>query len=119
MRKLELIPAVLLLLATGVEAQINPFGRYSSDRITEEDKRLAEQASAKIYQAAAPQIGASQTWNNPGTGNEGTVTLVGFREHQGLPCRTLRYTLEVKGHDNPVELVFDRCRTDDGQWKVL
>lgn len=119
MRKAMAILAAVVFLAAGVEAQINPFGRYSSDRLTEEDKHLAEQASAKIYQAPAPPVGTSEGWNNPGTGNRGTVTLVGFREYQGLPCRTLRYTVEFSGTDRPVELTLDRCRTGDGQWKIL
>lgn len=121
MRKIEIVAATMLLLvAVNADAQnINPFGRYASDLMTEEDRHLAEQASARIYQAAAPSIGTSETWHNPATGNHGTVTLVGFREYQGLPCRTLRHMLELKGRDKPIELVLNRCRTEDGQWKLL
>lgn len=120
MRKIEIIAALLLLVTAKADAQgVNPFGRYSSDLLTEADRDLAEQASARIYEAAAPSIGASEAWINPSTGNHGTVTLIGFREYQGLPCRTLRHRLEIKGYQRPIEFVLNRCRTEDGQWKLL
>ncbi len=119
MRKTNVITASLVFIASAAAAQINPFGHHSVDRLTAEDRQLAEQASAKLYQAPAPQIGASESWNNPSTGNHGTVALIGVREHQGLPCRTLRHRLEIQGVAKPIEFVLNRCRTGDGQWKIL
>jgi surface antigen len=119
MRGLHIAAAVLLLLTVGVDAQINPFGRYSSDRLSERDKHLAEEASARIYTSQSPAIGKSEAWANPETGHKGTVTLVNLREREGLPCRTLRYTIAFEPAAQPVEFVLDRCRTGTGEWKLL
>jgi surface antigen len=120
LRRAALGVALMLLAAGTASAQLtSPFGRESIDHVTDEDRRLAEEASAKIYKPSSPQIGTSESWDNPATGNHGTVTLVRFREYQGLPCRTLRHIIYVKDRDRQFEFVIDRCRTSDGQWKLL
>jgi surface antigen len=113
------LSSTLLLVGAASAQLINPFGRQSIDNVTAEDRRMAEAASARIYTLPSPQIGTSESWKNDASGNRGTVTLVRFREYQGLPCRTLRHDVYVRARNQRFEFVIDRCRTDDGQWKIL
>lgn len=106
-------------LAVPATAQINPFGPYSGDNLTTDDRRLAEEASSKVYLAQAPSIGTTQSWSNSATGNSGTITLVRIHDYRGMPCRTLEHRIRVKARTEPVVFHLDRCRTDAGEWKIL
>jgi surface antigen len=111
-----LLAALLAIgLAVPASAQINPFGR--DQRITNEDLRLIDAASAKLYKTETPQVGAVERWTNPATGNSGTVTLTQIFEKSGMPCRKLRHSIRVKGAKDPVIYIFDRCRVKSGEWK--
>jgi surface antigen len=100
-------------------AQINPFGPYSFDELTADDKRLAEEAASKVYQASAPTVGASQSWSNSVSGNSGTITLVRVHDYRGMPCRTLQHRVKMQDRAEPIVFHLDRCRTDAGEWKIL
>ena len=115
--------AAVSVLATGapVFAQgISPFGRYSAtEHITTEDRRIMESLSAKLYQADNPQIGATEHWSNPKSGNSGTVSLIEVFEKDGMPCRKMRHRITIKGMKDPMIFVFNRCRLQSGEWKVM
>jgi surface antigen len=116
---LRLIAALsLLTVAAPATAQINPFSRYQNN-ITNEDLRLIEAASTKLYKTDSPQVGATERWNNPNTGNSGTVTLTQVFEKDGMPCRKLRHRITVKGEKDPAVYIFNRCRVKSGEWKLL
>jgi surface antigen len=106
-------------LAAPAGAQINPFGPYSGDYLTTDDRRLAEEASSKVYRAQAPSIGATQSWANSASGNSGTITLIKVHDYHGMPCRTLEHRVQIKERTEPVVFHLDRCRTETGEWKIL
>jgi surface antigen len=111
--------ATILLLDASAFAQVNPFGRASGGRITNDDLHLIEAAASKLYKADNPQVGASEKWNNPTTGNAGTVSLTQVFEKDGMPCRKLRHRIAVKGAKDPLIYIFNRCRVKSGDWKLL
>jgi surface antigen len=104
-------------LAAPAIAQINPFSRNQS--ITNEDLKLIESASVKLYKVDSPKVGAAERWDNPNSGNSGTVTLTQLFEKDGMPCRKLRHRIAVKGQKEPVIYIFNRCRVKSGEWKLL
>ena len=61
--------------------------------------------------------GATVVWNNPGTGNHGTVTPVRtFQTESGQYCREFEETRVVAGERQSEGGIA--CRRDDGLWQV-
>ena len=107
----------ILTVVHAATAQINPFSR--NQLITDEDLQLIDVASRKLYQVDSPQLGATEQWSNPNSGNMGTVTLTQVFEQDGMPCRKLLHRITVKGEQEPAMFVFNRCRVGSGEWKLL
>jgi hypothetical protein len=116
-----LVVAVLIALATmsaPTHAAVNPF-KGSGFQLDESDLALLETAAGKLYLTDGVEIGAVEEWNNPKTGNHGTVRLIGKPEYKGLPCRLLRHDIKLKSINDPYRFTLERCRTNDGEWKIL
>jgi surface antigen len=120
MKIISCILAVVMVVAfdAAALAQINPFARGDSG-VTRDDAKFIEEASSKIYKADNPQVGATEKWSNPGTGNSGTVSLIQLYEKDGMPCRKLRHRISTKGSKDPQIYIFSRCRVKSGEWKLL
>ena len=88
-------------------------------RLEESDLALLKAAAEKLYLTDNAEAGAVEAWNNPETGNHGTVTLIRKHEYKGMPCRELQHDIDLKRAANPHRFTLDRCRTDDGEWKIL
>ena len=94
-------------------------GAYLGNRavkyFNDDDAELATQAEQRAY--AAP-IGEQIAWNNPETGNRGTVTPVREgRTQSGQYCRDFQQTIYVEGR---AEQANGRaCQQQDGTWKVV
>jgi hypothetical protein len=87
-------------------------------RVTKEDYEHQQVAAQRLLNAEPPRIGATEAWSNPSTGAGGTVTLLGTRTLQGLPCRTLRYAITARGMTRPMDMTFTLCQTGDGSWRI-
>lgn len=58
------------------------------------------------------------TWNNPDSGNRGTVTPVREgKDPKGRYCREFRQTIEVNGKLE--EGYGTACRQEDGAWQIM
>jgi len=116
------ILAVFLLAAFTVAGPTadgaNPF-RGSSFQLVESDRVLLEAAAQKLYLTDVVEVGVVEKWENPETGNRGTVTLIGTHQHDGLPCRRLQHDIDLKRTRDTYRFTVDRCRTADGEWKIL
>ncbi len=116
------LPMLFLLAVFGLAATsapaANPF-RGSGFQLDEGDAALLEAAAARLYKADDVAEGTVVMWQNPATGNKGTVTLILNHEHNGLPCRRLQHDIGLKGVRDPYRFTVDRCRTSDGEWKIL
>jgi len=78
---------------------------------------------AYVYQASeraqAAPIGETITWNNPQSGNNGTITPTreGYQPSTGAYCREYQQEIVVGGR---VERGYGKaCRQPDGSWKVI
>ena len=85
----------------------------SLDRADQLAMRQAEQ------QAHSAPIGDRIVWNNPDSGNSGTVTPVreGTDANSGAYCREYQTTVTVGGRDQ--EAYGTACQQPDGSWKVV
>jgi surface antigen len=78
--------------------------------------RLNE-ASAKLNDHVP--VGTMERWENPQSGNRGTVALIGTAEKDGHPCLKIRHNIKIKGVAEPKVYIFNRCRMPDGSWKLF
>ena len=85
---MKTLRALLLLLGVGLWSQaalsqVNPFG--DSLDLKESDIAMLQAAANALFQDDHAQIGRTEAWSNPKTGNSGTVSLVELFKHAGLP----------------------------------
>src|SRR5215813_762316 len=106
-----------LVCAQTALAQVNPFG--DSLDLKESDIAMLQAAASALFQNEKAQIGQTESWKNPKTGNSGAVSLVELFEHAGMPCKRLQHSIKQKGHADLITYQFARCRTGDGSWKLL
>lgn len=79
------------------------------------DRMKADQAASQAHQAP---LGQTVAWNNPDSGNSGTVTaLRDGTSSQGQYCREYRQTITVAGKTEQGYGVA--CRQPDGTWRLL
>ncbi|WP_422367867.1 hypothetical protein [Pelagibius sp.] len=105
-------------LTLPAQAQFNPFQR-SGFELTQKDIELLVAAAAKLYQGETAEVGTVETWSNETSGNTGAVQLIRVFEHKGLTCRRLQHDIQVSKVANTFRYIFDRCKTESGEWKVL
>ena len=91
--------------------------------LTKEDYRDLSAAYQPLLNDDSLPIGTTHEWSNAKSGNHGTVQLLKrFEfEYQGskLPCRELRYHIQVKDNADPYNVMLNRCRVADGSWKIF
>ncbi len=85
-------------------------GRYMDD----EDKRKADVA---YDQAQTAPVGQTIAWNNPDSGNSGTVTPVrDGTSTAGEYCREYQQSVVIGGKTE--EAYGTACRQPDGSWEI-
>lgn len=104
------------LWATGAGAVLGALvGSEIGKSLDNADK--AEMASANAKANAAP-LGQTITWNNPNTGNSGTVVPIRDGTTQsGAYCREYQQTVTVGGQTQ--NAYGTACRGADGQWRIV
>ncbi len=99
-------------------------GTFAGAVIGSEIGRSMDQADRAAYQHAATQaqnapVGETITWNNPESGNYGSITPTreGTERETGAYCREYQQEIVVGGK---VERGYGRaCRQPDGSWKII
>ena len=78
----------------------------------------AAMANAERQAHTAP-VGETIAWNNPDSGNHGTVTPVrdGRNTQTGAYCREYQTTVTVGGRQE--EAYGTACQQPDGSWKIV
>ncbi|MEM7171640.1 MAG: hypothetical protein AAF530_15830 [Pseudomonadota bacterium] len=112
---------VLSMLAVSwpAQAQLNPF-RGSGFELTAQDVEEIGNAGRELFRDnEAAAVGDSVMWENPESGNKGTITIMDSFTYEDLPCFELKYTFELKKLAEPKTLLDKRCQVPDGQWKAL
>ena len=121
-----LLVCFLAIAPTGSYAEsymeFDPSGP-SGIRLTHHDLKAMTAGAQPLLDDDSLPIGATREWNNPQSGDHGTIQLLKrFEyEYQGskLPCREIRYHIQVTGNADPYNYKLNRCKVADGSWKIL
>lgn len=82
--------------------------------LTETDRTLAK-TTGRVDMTGKP-VGTVLAWQNPESGNSGTVELTEYLKWQGNDCRRLIHEFRVVGK-RAERVEFVTCRMADGSWK--
>ena len=90
-------------------------GGYIGNRLDARDKRMAAEAAAKAFESN--RVGQASVWNNPDTGNSGSITPTKtYQLANGQYCRQYEQTIRIGGE--PHQTYGTACRQADGSWKI-
>jgi len=79
------------------------------------DQMYAERANTRAYNAP---VGQSISWNNPESGNYGTITPVrDGTSRDGRYCREFQQAITVDGRQQTA--YGTACRAPDGSWQIV
>lgn len=104
------------VVATAVGAVLGALGGgYIGQQLDQADRARAE----RTYQSAleSSPVGKSAQWNNPDSGNHGSITPTRTFEKAGQYCREFQQTIVVGGKSQ--QGYGTACRQPDGSWKLL
>ena len=90
-------------------------GNNIGAQLDERDRLLAGQTLQHTLEEAPTN--AVGSWNNPDSGNSGTVTPTVTRYTDGQPCREFTTTIDVGGQSQ--QGYGTACRQADGSWKIV
>jgi len=104
-------PGVIVASAVGGALVGGMVGKQLDNR----DKQLAADAAARAFEQNRP--GQASVWNNPESGNSGSVTPTKtYQLANGQYCREYRQQIKVGGEMQ--ETSGTACRQADGTWKI-
>jgi surface antigen len=104
------------LVAVGIGTLLGAFvGREIGSSLDKADQQYADQAATRAYTAP---IGQRISWNNPQSGNQGTIVPIrdGYADG-GAYCREFQQTIVVGGRTEQAH--GTACRQPDGSWKIV
>ncbi len=104
------------LWATGAGALIGALvGSEVGKSLDRSDKLYANQANERAKQAP---LGETIAWNNPDSGNSGTITPTrDGSTASGEYCREFYQTIMVGGREE--QAYGTACRNPDGTWRIV
>jgi surface antigen len=91
-------------------------GGAVGDRMDAADRKEANGAAARAFESAP--AGNSVAWQNPGSGDSGTVTPTRtYQSASGQYCREYQQTVIIEGREQ--RSYGTACRQPDGSWKLM
>jgi hypothetical protein len=106
--------------SSGSVAQINPFRGYKGPTLTKEDLAAGRTAAGKLLTEDQAEVGKSEDWAGPTSGNRGSFSVQKAFRRQGMDCRSLRSEVRYKnGPVQPRTFILDVCKLQSGEWKLL
>jgi surface antigen len=105
------------LVAVGVGALLGTLlGSELGASLDKADLAYAQQATNRAYTAP---VGQTISWNNPDSGNSGTITPTreGVSNTTGRTCREYMQTIYVDGRQQTG--VGQACKNSDGTWAIV
>jgi surface antigen len=111
---------VVMALASGgfghvaMAQGISPFSKQGGLNFTSADLKLLNSTRDQLL--AAKDGDPTRRWQNPKNGATGVTTLLKTFTKDGLPCREIRYDIDVRGQKR--RYVVPYCQVRDGSWKI-
>ena len=91
-------------------------GGAIGDRMDAADRRESERAAQRAFETAPS--GQATTWNNPDSGNHGSVTPTRtFQTDSGQYCREFQQAVVISGEEQKAH--GTACRHADGSWRIV
>ena len=92
---------IALLIAASLShpalAQINPFRSGRGTPLNAADIAALTEATNRLLDRPQLVAGGTETWSNPQSGANGTVTAGNAVQRKGMACRVVRYQTTVPG----------------------
>jgi surface antigen len=86
-----------------------------SAKFNAEDRRLQGEAQEAVL--ASTDNGTKRGWDNPATGNSGSIELLrSFQSSDGRECKRIRITTQA-GPSKGVA-TMNMCRSGQGKWRM-
>lgn len=105
---------------SAAHAQISPFRGYKGPTLSKEDLASGQAAADKLLAEDQAQVGKSEDWVGPTSGNKGSISVQKAFRRQGMECRTLQSeVLYKKGPASPRTFHLNVCRLQSGEWKLI
>jgi surface antigen len=90
-------------------------GGFIGNKLDDRDKQLASQAASRAFEQN--RTGQANVWNNPNSGNSGSVTPTKtYQLANGQYCREYSQAIVIGGEQH--QTYGTACRQADGTWKV-
>ena len=90
-------------------------GGFIGKKLDDRDKRMATEAAHQAFEQN--QTGQSSSWQNPESGNSGSVTPTRtYQIANGQYCREYTQDIVIGGEKNQTH--GTACRQTDGSWKI-
>ncbi len=112
-----LLPWAGICLSLSAYAQVNPFRGTKAPPLSAADITALTEATNRLLDRPQLVAGGTETWSNPQSGANGTVTAGNPLQRHGLSCRTVQYLLIFPSGDSQRNRTLVWCKTKDG-WKV-
>lgn len=105
------------LIATGAGAVIGALvGSRIGQHLSEGDEQRMTSTTTDALENN--ETGEASSWDNPDSGNRGTVTPTETYQHDdGQYCREFQQTVYIDGE--PEQAYGTACRQPDGSWKIV
>jgi hypothetical protein len=116
-----IIGGLLSAWPPGADAQINPFRGYKGPTLSKDDLATAQAAADKLLTEDQAQVGKSEDWAGPASGNTGSISVQKAFRRQGMECRELRSEVRYKKAptSSPRTFNLNVCRIKSGEWKLM
>ena len=90
-------------------------GGFVGHKLDNRDKQLAAQAAQRAF--GQNQAGQPSVWNNPDSGNSGSITPTKtYQIASGQYCRQYQQTIVIGGEQQ--QAYGTACRQPDGTWQI-
>jgi surface antigen len=99
----------------GMQAPAAVTSDIPSAKFTADDFRMQREAQDSVL--ASTDIGTTRSWENPATGNSGSIKLLrSFQSSDGRECKRIQITNQA-GPSKAVS-TMNMCRNGAGPWRI-
>jgi surface antigen len=112
-----LVPFVTgIMIAAAAQAQLLPTWETHITLTQQDLDRIRDAVTNQVH---GKPIGTTASWNNPASGNSGSIRLVKKLTRKNQQCEEVEYTVRTKGPPVYTEHYhFTSCLQPDGTWKI-
>lgn len=92
---------------------VSQFDKKVADQLTEKDIELLAKTSDRAIQS--DKLKKEWRWENPASGNSGSITVVRDFERQGLQCAEARIRISNKRKEI-LDMLDEFCKNEENKW---